>query len=243
MQVILVAVAADAEPAGILRRLHDAEPGGAGGVENHIGPAAELAFRELGALRRIAPRGGRGARHVLENLRCRIDEMHALDVTERELADERDVHAADEADLAGLRHHRRGHAAKERRLLLAEIDRLHVRQINDAVDEREFHVGKLLRDPLDGRGLREANRDDDARAAPRHLLHRLLALRRVGDLEFPDRDAGVLGEFRRALRGGLVEGAVELAAEIIDDGRRKFLGRSGVEGDSRDGGQQEEQAG
>src|SRR6476469_7387513 len=114
----MIAVAADAELAGILGGLHHAESGGAGGVKHHVGAAAELALGEFGAFGRITPGGGGRAGHVLEHLGLRIYVMHALGVAEGELADERNVHAADETDLAGAGGERGRHAAEEGGLLL-----------------------------------------------------------------------------------------------------------------------------
>src|SRR3546814_9331698 len=65
------------------------------------------------ALGRVVPGGRRGAGHVLEHLGVGAGVLHALHVAAGEAADQRDVHAADEADLAGLRRHRRQHRSEE----------------------------------------------------------------------------------------------------------------------------------
>ena len=124
----------------------------------------------------------------------------ALLVAERELADQRDVHAADEADLAALRRHRRRHADQERALVLLEDDRLDVRQLHHRVDDRELHAGELPRDLLHAAGLREADADHDVDAAPRQRAQRLLALRLGGDLELAVRDPRLLLEALGAVR-------------------------------------------
>src|SRR3546814_19667702 len=72
--------------------------------------AVELALGELGATRRIVPRGRRGAGHVLHHLDVAADVLGALLIAAGELADQRDVHAADEDALAGLRLHGGEHA-------------------------------------------------------------------------------------------------------------------------------------
>ena len=113
MQIILVAVATDAEPAGVFRRLHYTEPRGSSGMKNHVGTATELTLGEFGPLGRIAPSSGRRAGHVLKNFGLGIHVAHAFHVTERKFADERNIHSADEANFTGLRNHRRGHPAKK----------------------------------------------------------------------------------------------------------------------------------
>ena len=60
MQVVLVAVAADAEEARIGRRLHHADPGGAGRVKHDVGPAASSAVPVLVVSGARAAEGGHG---------------------------------------------------------------------------------------------------------------------------------------------------------------------------------------
>jgi hypothetical protein len=83
---------------------------------------------------------------------------------------------------------------RKRGLLLPEVDRLHVGQVHLAVYDGEPHVRELLRHRLDRRRLGEADRDDDGGPAVGELAHDLLPLRRVLDLELPDRDARLLLE-------------------------------------------------
>jgi hypothetical protein len=68
------------------------------------------------------------------------------------------------------------------------------------------------------RALREADADDRVGAALGHAALGLLALRRVGDLELQVGLAGFLLPALGAVVGGLVEGLVELAAHVVDDG-------------------------
>src|SRR5271165_285369 len=213
MEVVLVAVAADAEKPGIGGGLHDADAGGACRVEHHVRAAPELALCQLGAHGGVRPSRGRCAGHVLDDLGLWVHVRHSRAVTERELAYEGNVHPAHEPDLPGLRRHRGRHAAQKRGLLLPEVDRLDVRQVDHSVDDRELHIWKLPGDRLNRRRLGESNRDDDAGAAPGELPHDLLALRCVLDLEVADGDSRLLFESLRPLARGLVERAVELAAE------------------------------
>src|SRR5262245_61513817 len=214
VDVVLVRVHADRELALVLRGLEHAEAGGARGGVDHVGAAVELAPRQLAAAGGVAPGGGRGPGHVLVDLDRLVDVVRALLVSERELPDQRDVHAADEADLPGLGRHRRRHPDQERALVLLEHDRLHVGQRDHRIDDRELDRGELLRDLLETAGLREADADDDRRASPRHVAQRLLALALVGDLELTVLDAGLLLVPLRAVVGGLVERLVELAAHV-----------------------------
>ena len=122
MKIVLVGVAADAQLAGVLRGLHDPTTGIAGGVENNVGTATDLALGEFAALGGIIPSGGRGAGHVLENLGLRIHELRAVGVALGKLTNQRNIHAADETHLARLRSERGGHAAEKGRFLFAEVD-------------------------------------------------------------------------------------------------------------------------
>ena len=193
MQVVLVAVDADGEFSGVARRLVDADAGAPGGRVDHVGAAVELAARELAAAGGVVPRRGGGAGHVLEYPDRRVHVTRALDIAEREFADQGDVHAADEAHLAGARGERGGDPDEERSFVLLEDDRLHVRQIDRHVDEGEAGFGELLRHRCDRRGLCEAHGHDHRRASPRHVADCLFAHRRVGHLEF----AIVESRFRR----------------------------------------------
>ncbi len=176
MQVVLVAVDADRELAAVLRRLQHAQARGARRRIDDIGAAIELAARQLAALGRIVPGRRRRAGHVLEDLDLRVGVFGALFVAEREFADQRNVHAADEADLAGLGGHRRRHADQEGALMLLVNHRLHVGQVDHRVDDGEFDRREFLGDLLEPARLREADAHHHGGAAPRHVAQRLLAL-------------------------------------------------------------------
>src|SRR3546814_1440736 len=64
-----------------------------------------------------------------------VDAARALDVAAGEPADERDVHAADEADDAGLGSHGRQHTHHIRPFLLAKQDGLHVGRLHHRIDD------------------------------------------------------------------------------------------------------------
>ena len=130
-----------------------------------------------------------------------------------------------------LLRHRRRHADQERALVLLEHDRLDVGQVDDRVDDRELEFGELLGDLLHAAGLGEADADDDLGAPPRHVAQRLLALGLGRHLELAIRDARFLLEALGAVVGGLVEGLVELAAHVEDDGRAELLGAGGRQGE------------
>src|SRR3546814_3455333 len=68
----------------VLRGLIDADAGAAGGRIDDIDAAVELALGELGATRRIVPRGRRGAGHVLHHLDVAADVLGALPIARSE---------------------------------------------------------------------------------------------------------------------------------------------------------------
>src|SRR5258708_8365562 len=107
MQVVLVGIDADRVLAAILGGLQYARAGVAGGGIDHVDAAVELALGKLGAAARIVPGGRRGAGHVGDQLGIGIGVLDALLAAALEAADQRDVHATDEADLAALGSQRR----------------------------------------------------------------------------------------------------------------------------------------
>ena len=110
--------------------------------------------------------------------------------------------------------------------MFLEHDRLHVRQIDDHVDDREPDIGEFLGHLLDGGSLREADRQDRVDAATGEVAHCLFALGIVGDFEAAILDVEFLLELLGAVIDALVEGFVELAAEVVDDPRLEIGGGS-----------------
>jgi hypothetical protein len=88
---------------------------------------------------------------------------------------------------------------------------------------------------VDARRLRKADADDRAGATLRKSQRGLLALRRVLDLELEVRLAGVFLPALGAVERGLIERLVELAAELVDDGRLR-LRQCADEQSCKDGG-------
>ena len=111
--------------------------------------------------------------------------------------------------------------------MLVEDDRAHVRLLDHHVDDGEVGVGELRRHGLHRRAVGEAGDDDRVVAALGEAAQRLLALGVVLQLELLVGDAGLGLEALGALEGGLVERAVELAAEVEDDRRVGVLGLHG----------------
>ena len=173
--------------------------------------------------------------HVLKDVDVRIDVFRAFHVAQRELADERDVHPTDEADLAGLRRHGGRHADKEGALVLLE-DHGTARSAGPTTMSIRVNLvsGNSCATVLDGRRLGEAHRHHHLRAAPRHVAQRLLAHGGVRDFELAVLDAGVRLELFGAVEGGLVERFVELAAHVEDDGRREVIRLSHAARDDSD---------
>src|SRR5581483_10132648 len=141
-----------------------------------------------------------------DQLGLRVCVLDALLEAARELANERDVHATDEADLAALRRHRGEKADQERALMLLEQHRLHVRKAHDAVDEGKADLREFLCDLLDRVRLVEADADDRVLTALSETAMRLLELRLVRDLEFGVALLGLLLEFLGADIDPFVEG-------------------------------------
>ena len=87
----------------------------------------------------------------------------------------------------------------------------------------------------------KSGHDDRAEAVLGEFAQDLLALGVVLDFEVAEGDVEFLAELGRAVEHALVEGFVELAAEIIDDGRLDLGGvsRGGEEAARANGGGQE----
>ena len=148
-----------------------------------------------------------------------LGRLDAADVAAGETADQRNVHAADEADLAGLGGECREHADEIAALMLLEHDRGDIRRFDDHVDDGELRVGEFRRDLLHRFGMAEADGDDRREAALGEFAQGLLALAVVLDLEILIGDAGVGLEFLSTHEGAFVEGFVVAAAEVVDDRR------------------------
>ena len=102
-KTVLVGIDADAELAGVRRRLQHALTGRARGGVDDVGAAIDLRLGEFAALDRVVPGRGRRAGHVGEHFVLAVGRVFdALRVAAFEFRDQRNVHAADEADLAGL---------------------------------------------------------------------------------------------------------------------------------------------
>jgi hypothetical protein len=160
-----------------------------------------------------------------------VDGFRALAVAAGEGADQRDVHAADEADLARLGGHGGGDAGQVGAFLFLEQDRVHVLAGGVTVDQDEVHGRELGRDLLHRLGLREADGRDQVELLAREAAQHLLGLGIAAGLGFEYIDAGFFLEALSALGSRLVERLVELAAGVVDDAQ---LGR-GSEGAAGDG--------
>ena len=174
-----------------------------------------------------------------------VGEFYALLEAALEPADERDVHAAHEADLAAFGGQRRQHTHQERAFLLLEHHRLHVGQVDHAVDDGEAGSGEFLGDLLECHRLRKADGDDRILAALGKPPQCLLELGLVTGLEFSEGDAGILLELLRTRAHAFVEGFIELSARAVDDSgldgglRSSLQGQQGAhqQGDQSQSGQ------
>ncbi len=119
-------------------------------------------------------------------------------------------------------------------LLMTRNAGQYIHRINDREAQRRMRACHFL----DARRLRKTDADDRARPALRKSQSRLLALRRVLDLELEVRLAAAFLPALGAVECGLVERLVELAAELVDDGGLRLRERAGEQGrDYSDGSQ------
>ena len=108
--------------------------------------------------------------------------------------------------------------------LFLEDHRADIRLVDDHVDDGELEIRKFCRDLVQRGRPGEAGHDDRIVAVFGEAAQRLFALRGVLDFELEIVDAGFGLEFLGAVEGGLVEGFVELAAEIVDERRLDVRG-------------------
>ena len=238
MDVVLVGVDADRQRTAIGSGLQHAQARGAGCGVNDVRTLGHLALGDLAALDGVVPGGTGVTGHVLEDHGVGLRGLDALGIAAAELADQRNVHAADEADLAGLRRHAGEKPRKVGALVLLEHDRLDVGLVDHHVDDGEFQVRIFLGDLLDGCRLGEARGDDGRIALVGEVADGLFALGLVGDLELAIGDAGLLLELLRTVVHAFVERLVELAANVEDDGGLRVIRErcAGGEGQGRGGG-------
>ncbi len=166
-----------------------------------------------------------------------LDGACALLVAAFELADQRNVHAADEADLAGLGRHAGEKADEVGTFFFLVDDRADVRLVDDGVNDDELGVREFSCNLLDGRGPGEGNGDNRVEAAACEVADSLLALGVAGRLEVAIGDTGFLLELFGAVKGCFVEGLIELPAGAVNEcrldvggKRRRGHGSHGKEG-------------
>jgi hypothetical protein len=181
-------------------------------VIDHVGALIDLVLGELATANRVVPGSARGAGHVLEHFRLGVGRARALLVAAFELADQRNVHAADEADLAGLGGHAGQNADEVGAFFFLVDDRADVRLVDDGVDDDELGVREFGCDLFDRRGPGEGHGNDRVEAAAGEVADRLLALGVACRFEVAVGDTGFLLELLGAVVGGFVEGFVELSA-------------------------------
>ena len=239
--MVLVGIHTDGQLAFVLGSLIDTDPGATGGGIDHIGALGELGLGQFCTLGRVGEGCRGGAGHVLIDVDLRIDVLGALLVAALELADQRDVHAAHEADLAGLGGDGGQGTHQEGTFMLLEDEGLHVRLVDHHVDDGELGVRELGGDLLYRGAHVEADGDDGAVATAGQTTQALLALGFVLGFELLDLDAFVLVvDFDAVAEHGFVEGLVEFACGVIDDGGLGgCLGGQGSEGEGGHGGQLE----
>ncbi len=216
----LVLIDADDQLAGFLSGLDDAVASAAGGVEDDVAAVGV----HLGS-------GGLALGGVAEALEVldvdgdvlALGLVGVLDaglIAPLELVDDDGLHAADEADLAGLGGHSGDVADQEGRLLGAEDDAGDVVRgvLVGVVDDSEVDVGVLLGRGLDSLGHGEADAPDQVVLAVDGLVQVGAVVGLLLGLGVGDLGAGLVLEFLQALPGKLVEGLVVDAAHVGDHG-------------------------
>ena len=219
MQVVLVAVNADGKHLVVGSGLQNAHACAASGRVNHVCALGFLRQCQLGALHRIVPSGRCCACHVGKNCHISILRFRTLCVATSKVADQRDVHAADEADSACLGRHRRSYTNKVRALLFSENYRAHVWCVDNHVDDLELCVWIVASHFFKRCCEREASHDDRVVAVLSKAAQRLLALCVGLKLYFVEGAASLIRPTLCASEGRFVERFVELAAKVENDRR------------------------
>src|SRR5439155_6560334 len=109
----------------------------------------------------IVPCRTRYANVIRDNSYAGIDRPRTFFITDFELVEQRNIHAAEKSDRAGFRSHGGDHPDKIGALVLFEDQRCDVRQPDDAIDDCEVQIRIILRHGLDGWSLVEADSDDE----------------------------------------------------------------------------------
>mmetsp|Transcript_6100 Transcript_6100/g.7497 ORF Transcript_6100/g.7497 Transcript_6100/m.7497 type:complete len:283 (+) Transcript_6100:348-1196(+) len=219
MQVVLVAVNADGQDAFVCCGLQNANTGAACRCIDNVSALADLCLGQLGALDRVVPCCRGGAGHVGDHGGVRVHGFYAFSVAAGELADQRDVHAADETNGAGLGCLGCQHANQIRAFVLVEDNRADVRCINNHVDDDEFGVRIITGNLTQRISKGKACHYDRVSASFCETAQSLLALCFGLQFDFTEALAGFFCPTLRAGKGRLVEGFVELAAEVKDQRR------------------------
>ena len=224
---VLVGVDADDELVVLLGGVENPQTRVAGGGEDHVRPLADLGHRQLLALARVVPRRLGDADVVLDDPDLRVDGARSLLIAGGEPVDEGDVHAADEAEDAGLGLAAGDHAHQVAPLVLLEDQRGHVGQATHAVDDGEVDLRVVLRHRLDDGRLGEADADDEVVAHLGEGAGGGLQGGRIARLGVAQDDGELLRRPRHPAEGRGVERAVVLAAAVEDDPHPDLAGVAG----------------
>src|SRR5215207_2583644 len=252
---VLIRIDADGELARLAGRLEHAEPRGARGVKDHVGPLLVLGEGDLLSLARVAERLWGDAGVLREHGAVGADLLHAGLVACLELLDEGRVHPADEADLLGLADERGESADQVGPLLFAELEGGEVGWWRDdvargvggdrVVDAGELRVRILLRQLRQVVGEDEPDADHEVHAFGGQQSQTGLAVRPFAGFDEADLDTEVLLGALGAEVGAVVEGLIAASAEIEDDADihgivgRRCGGAGRVDEEEGDVGQQE----
>ena len=247
---VLIGIDADAQLARGARRFEYAESGGARGVEDHVHALVVHGQRHLLAASRIAKRFGGHAGVVHDHVAVGADVLHTGPVAGFELVNERDVHAAHEADLLGFAHQCRQRTDQERTLLFTELERheigrhrprgAHAVGGHGVVDVGEFDVRIFLRQQVDVVGEDEADGDHQIHALSGQQSQAGLTIGAFARLDVAHARAQRFGGAHAAKVGSVVERLIAATADIEDDADVEAVGAVGDRRSRRVDGQQDD---
>src|SRR3990172_3870392 len=224
----LVSVHADGRLLLQHRGLEDANPGAAGGVVDDVRAAVVLRGGHLLALHRVAEGLTGGARVVAEDLGLAVAVLDPGDVARLERLDERDLHAADEAHLVGLRLQPRGAANEEGTFVLLKEQGSDVGLVGDeAVHDGELHAPEVLGRACDAVREEESDAQDQVVLLPGEQAQQFLAVLPAGGrLKFLGLNPAdhVLRRLVQPGGGHVVEGEVAPATDVVNEADRELLG-------------------
>src|SRR3569832_973164 len=216
---VLIAIDTDRAQPALARRREHAVAGLARRREDDVGALLVLRRAELLAERRIRERLWLGARVRRQHAARRTHVVNTGLVARLELAEQRNLHAADKPDRVRARRQPCDRADQERTLVLAKPQPREVRELRRAragrvVDARKLHVGELLGQLLEVRPEDEPDADHEVDMTRRERAQRALASVALGRLDELDVHPELVVRAQEAAVRRGVERLVVLTADV-----------------------------